>query len=317
MGVEHLTCKSCKVPCPDYLLDCPTCGDRIGFPNVNIARRNGEKQALSGRYEAAIQAARANGSEARLNAFQTACEAGSVVMCCPAQKLIDMANGTVQLYATFYDLLSMRLASERQPGEPNWNLIRCKSEMTLFGDPAPVIDKVPLHYAVLSLDGKGLSHYGGQDDYCEVELRVPMIENRASLFETNLGVFYDQHRHDALPPGMRAEWADRGKLCVAKLAQKITRTTSGSDFPTILMELKGKPVEDQFVEVHVYGDMTLQTFRRVKAVIRETRFTGAIPHPLQRVRSKRGQCKHQVLRDKCKLTVVNGTEVEYEEFEES
>ena len=67
----------------------------------------------------------------------------------------------------------------------------------------------------------------------------------------------------SMPNGHRSTWAKRGKLCVAKLAAQITPNTTPEDFQSILMKQGKKPAEDVFVEVHVFGPMTIRTFEKV------------------------------------------------------
>ncbi len=66
-----------------------------------------------------------------------------------------------------------------------------------------------------------------------------------------------------LPAGYRATWEERSKLCVAKLGDKIDSHTSASDFPKLLLRQGPTPEEDEFVEVHVGGPVTVRTLDRV------------------------------------------------------
>ena len=65
---------------------------------------------------------------------------------------------------------------------------------------------------------------------------------------------------DALPQGFRARWEDRQKLCVAKLAGKLTSGTTPAEFSRILLGQGATPEQDEFVEVHIWGPLTRRTF---------------------------------------------------------
>lgn len=110
--------------------------------------------------------------------------------------------------------------------------------------------------AALSLDGNVLKSYGD----CSWVLREDMIAHRASLFEENSVLFMEHHdvaiaEAHKLPRGHRAVWAERSKLCVAKLAAKIGHETTDAEFPKLLLRDGRTPEGDEFVEVHVGGPM--------------------------------------------------------------
>jgi len=108
-------------------------------------------------------------------------------------------------------------------------------------------------------------------------LREDMIAHRASVFEEN-SVMFMQHQDikmgDAynLPRGYKASWADRSKLCVAKLAKVIDATTSAGEYSEILLREGATGADDDFVEVHVWGPMTRRTLERVTITGRPKRW---------------------------------------------
>ncbi len=114
-----------------------------------------------------------------------------------------------------------------------------------------------LHYAAISLDGVGLDSYGD----CTVTLREKMISHRASCFEGNTALIYEK-THD-FSDCLRSSWAKRTKLCAAKIAGKLDESMSSNDFPGILLSKGASQDDDEFVEVHVFGTMTAQTFQSV------------------------------------------------------
>ena len=139
-------------------------------------------------------------------------------------------------------------------------LIRRITDALLFG---PNMDEI--RFAALSLDGFGLDNYGA----CSLVLREEMIAHRASVFDEN-SVTFMEHREigvrdaNSLPAGYRAPWADRHRLCVAKLARNLDSSTQSAEFGSLLLKPAETSADDNFVEVHVFGPMTIRTFAQVK-----------------------------------------------------
>ena len=126
-----------------------------------------------------------------------------------------------------------------------------------------------VRFGALTIDGQGVWHYGN----FAIVLKEVMISHRASVFEENSVMFMRHHNiavwdADALPKGYRTTWAERHKVCLAKLADKLGTETEPRDYASILLEQGATPAEDNFVEVHIWGSLTRRTFERV--VVRET-----------------------------------------------
>jgi hypothetical protein len=89
------------------------------------------------------------------------------------------------------------------------------------------------------------------------------------VFEENSVIFFSKHfRRDLddeprLPRGYRATWGERGKLCVAKLAERIDAATSPGAYSGLLLRPGSTSEDGDFVEVHVWGPMTIRTVERV------------------------------------------------------
>jgi len=124
--------------------------------------------------------------------------------------------------------------------------------------------KEHIRFAALTLTSQGLVNFGE----CSFVLKSGMIAHRASVFEENSVRWMERHgirvaeAHD-LPRGYRAPWDDRGKLAVAKLGSRIDDTTSPTEFSEILLENGATSGTDDFVEVHIYGPMTIRTVEHV------------------------------------------------------
>jgi hypothetical protein len=124
--------------------------------------------------------------------------------------------------------------------------------------------KDKIRFAVLTLDEAGLSNFGD----CFLVLRTEMIAHRASVFEENSLLFFSKHfapilGKPHLPHGYRATWDERAMLCVAKLADRIDDATKPGAYSGILLRQGSTSEEDDFVEVHIWGSMTIRTLERV------------------------------------------------------
>jgi hypothetical protein len=67
----------------------------------------------------------------------------------------------------------------------------------------------------------------------------------------------------SLPEGYRSSWTNRGKLCIAKLADRLDSTTTANDHAALLMKQGKTSADDEFVEIHVWGPMTIRSFEQV------------------------------------------------------
>jgi hypothetical protein len=89
-----------------------------------------------------------------------------------------------------------------------------------------------------------------------------MISHRASVFEENSARFVERHG-TRIPKGYRATWDDRTKLGVAKLSWKIDSATGSDKYSGILLKQGATSEDDEFVEVHIWGPMTVLTMEQV------------------------------------------------------
>jgi hypothetical protein len=177
--------------------------------------------------------------------------------------LLRLANSDRDLFATYYQL---RRAGLRLPTGDEWDYRRNVADEALFPD-----FKEHITFAALSLDGTGLSNYGS----CSIVLRNDMIAHRASVFEENSVKFTERHRvamkKGKVPNGYRAPWANREKLCAAKLHQSIDAATRPDEYSRLLMREGATSEEDQFVEAHIFGPWTARTIEQVSVSKRRKR----------------------------------------------
>lgn len=249
-------CPHCKINIPPWADVCPHCGKSLSPPNVRVAKGTEERAALEQRYRSAKADSAARGDSKALDDFEAALENSVAVIARPVRVLQQMVERDNAIYGTFYQMVEAELIF---PTDDKWTRAREIADTILF----PYY-KSHVRFAALSMDGLGLVNYGE----CSVILRADMVSHRATVFEENSTLFMKHHRIKAsepenLPRGYRAAWEDRAKLCVAKLAAKINSRTLANEYPGILLNQGATTEDDEFVEVHVWGPMTVHTFDRV------------------------------------------------------
>lgn len=243
-------CEYCGNEVPPSWHYCPHCARPALFPNVKAAQVPAEKEALERRYQNARREASNRGADADIEKFETALANSKAVIARSYREVDRLAASDKELYSTYYKLLG---AESRLPDGDQWDPLRRLAEETLFPN-----YKEEIRFAALSLAEVGLSNYGE----CSLVLRDDMITHRASVFEENPALFLKRHSY-RLRPGHRAVWEERAKLCVAKLVEAIGPGTPEGQFASILLRPGATSGEDDFVEVHIWGPMSLRTVERI------------------------------------------------------
>lgn len=283
-------CRHCELEVPDNFEICPHCYF-VTPPTVNVRRasRSAERAALQARYDKAF-AATADRAEA-IRAFEAEVAQAKAVMVLSLNKLMPLARGNLTIYPAYADLANLRFSRCHNDVErPNWDVRRVQAEAELLGG-MEFIGR--LHYAALSTNGSGLTSYSEGDAPVTATLREKMIASRASVFEMNSGLYLERGR-SKFPAGWRATWEERGKLGIAKLAKRITKDTQSAKFARILLSRGATSLNDKFIEVHIFGTMTVSTFEKIVV-------TATPPSPTsgRRARPNRGKTIPKVLRDDC------------------
>jgi hypothetical protein len=252
-----------SIPCPDCTNEipqpaerCPHCGRPGVFWNVIAAEDPAERAALERRYKAAKADAVARNADRNLQDFENALGESKAVIARSEIEVNRLASSDRQLYATYYELTESGI---RLPEGEQWDILRELADTVLFAK-----SKKHIRFGALSLDGVGLPNYGP----CSVVWHDEMIAHRSSVFEENSAVFMERRkikisREPKVPKGYKATWAERGKLCVAKLAGKIDSKTASDKYSGILLKQGPTSEDDDFVEVHIYGAMTVLTMEEV------------------------------------------------------
>ncbi|MFL6273792.1 MAG: hypothetical protein ACJ74G_01170 [Blastocatellia bacterium] len=249
-------CDYCKNDIPPSAHQCPHCGRPGLFPNVRLAETPAERAALNRRYQAAMKDSAARGAMSPVNDFEKVIADSKAVISRPLGELQRLATSDHELYATYYELTE---GGVRLPKGEKWDTLRAVADKALF-----LSYEKQVRFAALTLDGKGLFNYGE----CAIVLRTDYIAHRASVFEENTVLFMKHHKiqmskADKLPTGYRATWDERGKLCVAKLYKSIDAGMRPDEYSTLLLQQGATSEDDQFVEAHIYGPMTIRTVEQV------------------------------------------------------
>ncbi len=250
-------CPFCKNDIPRSEARCPHCAQPGRFPNVLDASDEAECQALDQRYRAAIRDGDDRGCGQLIRQFEAEAASSRAVIARSVPEVDRLASSDSQLYATYYELI--RAGVRLSTGE-KWDRLRVATDGALFGEK----NKDQIRFAALTLDGMGLDNYGE----CSLVVRNEMIAHRSSVFEENSVKFMERHKIglaavNDLPRGYRAPWEDRSKLCTAKLAVALDKTSQPDDFPKLLLKQGESSDDDDFVEVHIWGPMSVRTFEHV------------------------------------------------------
>lgn len=234
---------------------CPHCHESLDPPpNVWVASQPDEQAALSLKHESVTQTAKNQGSGDRLAEFEAAVTDQSfAVICRDLGEVQRIAHSDSEIYRNYYKLLDAGLRLPNTSDE--WNLKREQADIALFFG-----FQKKMHHAVLTLD-YGMSYYGE----CHLQLNSQLIARRSTVFWENSAEFYASHAKPGERPfsGFRAVWQDRGKLAAAKLGGKIHAKVTAERFAGILRQDGKKPGEEKFIEVHVFGDLTIRSTQMV------------------------------------------------------
>jgi hypothetical protein len=228
---------------------CPHCARPGLFPNVTAAQDTLEQAALDARYIQAVQSATLRGCGAVAKDFETAMTKTTAVIARELLECLQLATNDDVLYATYYQLAQ---AGIRLPKGDKWDVMRRVADSVLFTG-----YEQHIRFAALTLDGQGLTNFG--DSF--LVLREDMIGHRASAFEENSAVFVKDHGGPAcdIPLGYRSMWQERAKLCLAKLAIKLTPATGPNAYGKILLCNGATSQYDDFIEVHIWGPVSRRT----------------------------------------------------------
>ncbi|HSS50342.1 MAG TPA: hypothetical protein VLX28_15500 [Thermoanaerobaculia bacterium] len=268
--VNSLKCKNkqCRRTFPLGLERCPHCACPGVFSNVEEARLSAERKALAKRYKSAVGAAVARGCAHQVSRFEAKLVNAHAVINRSALETARLVSSDRELFSTFYQLLNSEV---RLPSGEIWDKLRRIADEALFPG-----YKEKIRFAALSLDNLGLFNYGD----CSLVLTDAMIAHRASVYHENSALFLRRHSFEP-PVGYRAVWRDRARLCIAKLADRLQVFTPARDFAALLLRQGDTSEQDQFIEVHIWGPLSVYCLAKVSIA---KRFSSRSPALFRAVR---------------------------------
>jgi hypothetical protein len=248
-------CESCASEYHYTLERCPHCAHPGNYSNVVIASDPAERLLVDRRYENALSGAERRGCGSKLEEFTNWLKDSRAVIARPYSDIDRLAAGDNSVQATFYDLID---AGMRLPDGSLWEQLRRPADEVLFPN-----YREKIRFGALSGDGIGVINYG----HFWIMMRTSFIEHRTTLFDQNSVAFVSQRRLGVAARslrGHRATWENRSKLVVAQLGEHIASSTGLDQFPGILLKQGSTTADDRFIEVQIWGPITVRTIETVK-----------------------------------------------------
>ena len=254
---DYDTCPECGHSTSITRRKCSKCRKEIWYPNVKLAELYVEQRALERRCACAKKKADKNGSSQRLKEFEEKVENTCLVINMKEKLLLEFLRDTDKIYENYHVLAR----DEIYILPPQIERIRIAVDGVLFPG---FMDQI--RFAALSLDGHGLKSYGG----VSVRLDDTYLKESVSFLEENSFGFMKKHgirvASPSTPKGYLAVWQTRGKLAVAKLAESVNNSTQEADFAKLMVKSTMDKNTDEFIEAHIYGEITREDFKSVKFV---------------------------------------------------
>lgn len=238
---------------------CPFCYYREGG-YIAVMRAKEEAEALERRYQEARDRVPEEERD-RLDAFEDFCARTRVVIGCSMARVLHLVEDR-GFYASHYEMVDSRM---KQPRDNHYDDSRDQVDGKLFGRA-----KKEIRFGLLSANGLGDPYYGKL--FLELETE-PWIAHRTAVFEKNSFHFCEDAEVSltgAVPPGARAVWSQRAKLCVAKLVDRLLKQADARDdaaFQDVLLPSWQEGPERDFVEVHIHGGFAACAVARISAMV--------------------------------------------------
>ncbi|HYF36373.1 MAG TPA: hypothetical protein VD994_13850 [Prosthecobacter sp.] len=172
-------------------------------------------------------------------------------------------------YSTFYQ---RRDAGMIFPDGDAWDRWREAADALLFG-----AAKEEIRFAALTTQGRGMTSYGE----CTLIPGDKFVTHRVSFTEENTAQRLKSKGLRAggaalFRPDELADWATRHLLSTAKAAPQVTTSTTTADFPALVLKPGATTDDDQFVEGHIYGPLTLRSFISCSLPSQSSRFRKSV-----------------------------------------
>ncbi|MBF0608435.1 MAG: zinc ribbon domain-containing protein [Magnetococcales bacterium] len=253
-GTEHYRCPECGRDVTNNDINCPSCKTTLAPVNVREVLRDTEQNALQRRYDEALQTAKNNGTYDNAMTFEGHLKKSFAVINMKLEGLHSFITTKDDKYLPYARRVK---AGEMESLEPEKDIFRKKVDKMLFG-----VDGSDICYAAISIDGTGVKKYGTYT----ICLSDKEISTRTTLLEEDSFDFVKRHKlteHSKIPPGYRSLWADRHKLAVAKLARKLRKSFTDSEYANILVVNAESKDSYDCVEVHIYDGFSNDAVEKV------------------------------------------------------
>lgn len=254
--MRHNRCHECTENFHITLTRCPHCGRPGTFPNVTEISAPKAVRGFNRHYKACLDKAVAQNKERRFHTYQDAVSNSSVLYCRPFEDFCRVAFSDEEIFATYYQRAGSGIRISTNDG---WDKKREVADVVLFGWHNAQF----IRFAALTLsESSKINTYGD----CAMILDEEMIAHRSTVIIKNSAVYISEildvlGPKYVIPHGSRALWADRGKLAAIKAIDD-PRFESLS-FEELLLNLSKRAGKEEFVEVHIWGDVTIKTVRKV------------------------------------------------------
>ena len=247
-------CLHCGREFAQHLDRCQHCHTDVGSPNVRAASDPREIEALNQLYLAAIADARRRGCESVLNRFERETASSRAVVC---KKYLQLAGIIAPDYGSwvipnYYQQID---GGARAPDDAKWDWQRAQ-ERRWFPNYVHHIN-----YGVLTLNDSGASGWGEVAPY-SVNGRSkggPLSANR--MQSTSPSEFQMTSRFHQV---IEHHGATAEDYVSPNFSASILCDTPVERFPEILLKQGDSKDDADFVEVHIYGTLTLESVARVR-----------------------------------------------------
>lgn len=256
--LTKIECPDCKSKNDRNRKNCKGCGVSLGFPNVNILSDPYFQEELTKNYDQIVKDCNCNAiTPDIIKEFeQIIINDSNAVLNINSKLLFQLVN-----YKEDY-LPYQRAVREgkREIAEFENDRKRCFIESAFYG-----IIGGELNYAALSLDDNGLLSYGN----ISVILHCHLIKNRTTVFIKNTFKLFDElvangwKISEPIPSGYSGTWNERGAIATIKHGKDLSAIKK-VDYVKLILKSTSDKDKDEFIELHIFNPITLDTFKRVK-----------------------------------------------------
>lgn len=240
---------------------CESCGNSLGFVNVNILSDPYFQEGLEKRYDTT----KATLSDSEVQRFEE-------VIVREGKAVINMNYGLVQeivnknkAYISYQRGVEKGFVSKKEFAKDRF---RCAAEAAFYG-----IDGRNIVYAALALDDVGVASYGD----VSVVLRTKRIESRTTFFEKDTLVLFSElvrkgwFVDEIIPSGHCGTWNERSKMAVIKHGAEVEPSHQIADLAALILKSDGSGTNDAFIELHIFNAVKPAAFEKVVFYKKPTR----------------------------------------------